>query len=238
MYNYVLDGDVGKKELVFNTQEDVFYPTDTSNLLIEACKLSISRPKRILDLGCGCGVVGIVLAKLGLCNGPIFASDLSDNAISLAKRNASKMSVNYIARCGSLFEPWKNEKFDLIVDDVSGISDDIAKISWYPDGVDCNAGRDGTKWINQIIEQSKNYLIEGGVFIFPVLSLSNAEKILQAVKKTYSSYEQVIKKDWFLPEEITSKIGVLMPLINDGSIKCEKKFGKWLWSTYIFRAHN
>lgn len=237
MYKYTLVGDVENKEFLFETCEDVFYPTDTSNLLIEACKSTISSPKKILDLGCGCGLVGIVLAKLRLCKGPVFASDISKKAITLANKNASKMSINYIARYGSLLEPWRDEKFDVIVDDVSGISDDIAKISsWYPPGVDCNAGRDGTKWIIQVIEQSRQYLREGGELIFPVLSLSNENKIIQTLKKTYSSYELIIKKDWFLPDKIADKIDILMSLIDDGLIRCQKKFGKWIWSTYIYRA--
>lgn len=239
MYTYILVEDIERKELLFETKEDVFYPTDTSHLLIEACKLTISSPKKILDLGCGCGVAGIVLSKLGLSKGPLFASDISEEAVALAKKNASKISIEYVARCGNLFEPWQGEKFDVIIDDISGVSDDIAKISpWYPPGIPCNAGRDGTRWINQVIEQSRQYLRDGGTLIFPVLSLSNEEKILQILKKTYSSYELIIKKDWFLPDKMADRTDILMPLIDDGSIKCQKKFGKWIWSTYIYRANN
>lgn len=237
MYKYTLVEGIEKKELFCETEEGVFCPTDTSDLLIDAGKLTISLPGKILDLGCGCGAVGIVLAKLGLCKGPLYASDKSKRAVELAKKNAQKMSVEYVAQCGSLFEPWAGEKFDVIVDDVAGISDDIARISsWYPPGVDCNAGRDGTRWVVQVIEQSRQYLEEKGILIFPLLSLSNEEKIIQALKRTYLSYELIVKKDWFLPDQIANKTDILMPLINDGLIKCQKKFGKWIWSTYIYKA--
>ena len=223
----------------FETQENVFYPTETSRLLIKAYEAAKLAPGRILDLGCGCGFVGIVLARLGLCESPVFASDISERAISLAKKNANEMSVEYIAKCGMLFEVWEDERFDVIVDDVAGISDDIAKISpWYPPGVDCNAGRDGTKWILKIIEQSKQYLVEGGTLIFPTLSLSNEEKILRLVKETYTSYTLLAKQDWFLPDEIASKPEIFVPLIDDGSIRCEKKYGKWICSTSIYSARN
>lgn len=237
MYKYTLTEGIEKKVFFCETEEGVFCPTDTSDLLIDAAKLSISLPGKILDIGCGCGAVGIVLAKLGLCKGPLYASDMSNRAVELAKKNAQKMSVEYIALCGSLFEPWAGQKFDVIVDDVAGISDDIARVSsWYPPGVDCNAGRDGTRWIVQVIEQSRQYLKEKGILIFPVLSLSNEEKIMQALKRTYSSYELILKKDWFLSDQIAAKTDILMPLINDGLIKCQKKFGKWIWSTYIYKA--
>lgn len=239
MYKFsVVNGDEAK-EFFFETWKDVFYPTDTSRLLIEASRLTITSPSKILDIGCGCGVVGIILAKLGLCKDSIYASDISKKAITLASRNASEMSIDFVARCGSLFEPWKDEKFDVIVDDISGIADDIAAISpWYPHGVSCNADRDGTKWVIQVIEQSRQHLVEGGKLILPVLSLSNENRIIQTLNDIYGSCDLVVKKDWFLPDEIANRTDILLPLIDLGLIRCQKKFGKWIWSTYIYRAIN
>lgn len=236
MYQYIPKGK--KEPFSFELEEGVFHPTDTSGVLIEACSQAILSPKKILDLGCGCGLVGIALAKMGLCKGAVYASDLSREAVELARKNAESMSIEYVARCGSLFEPWSGEKFDVIVEDVAGISDDIAKISsWYPQGVSCGAGRDGVKWIVRIIEQSRDYLTEGGMLIFPVLSLSNEDKILEALKATYPSYEVLAKKDWFLPDAIAERQDILTPLINEGSIKCRKKYGKWIWHTHIYKAN-
>ena len=75
------------------------------------------------------------------------------------------------------------------------------------------------------------------MLIFPVLSLSNEDKILEALKATYPSYEVLAKKDWFLPDAIAERQDILTPLINEGSIKCRKKYGKWIWHTHIYKAN-
>lgn len=232
-----IQADAGPQELVLETQDGVFYPTDTSTLLIEAARASLTRPGTILDLGCGCGIVGLALAKCGLADGPVCGSDISAEAVALAETNARRLSVRYDGRCGSLFEPWAGRRFDVIVDDVAGVSDAIAEVSpWYPAGVKCNAGRDGTRWIVQIIRQSVHHLTEGGILLLPSLSLSCEARILEALDATYASYEVVAKRDWFLPEAIAKRTDVLVPLIEDGSIACERKFGRWIWSTSIYRA--
>lgn len=234
-YNFFQNGE--SCILSFETQHDVFYPTGTSELLVEAYQKCISSPQRILDFGCGCGFVGLALARLGLCKPPIYASDVSAAAIRLAEKNASNQSVEYIARCGSLFEPWDEEKFDIIIEDVAGISDEIAELSsWYPSGVTCGAGRDGTKWVIKIIEQAKEHLVEDGILLVPILSLSGEERIFEALGSMYSQYELVLKKDWFLPDNIASHSKIIESLCADGSIRCDKRFGKWIWTTSIYKA--
>jgi len=236
MYEYRMN-DPENTVLKFETAKGAFYPTDTSSLLIEACRSKIKAPAKILDLGCGIGITGLVICKSGLVRKPLFVSDISKNAVKLALKNARRLNVEVVARCGSLFEPWEGERFDVIVDDVSGISDEVAKISpWFPPGVTCEAGRDGTRWIEKVIEEAPRHLKKGGRLFFPVLSLSNGAKILSLAKKRFSSVSLVIEKEWLLPKEMIKKIDRIMPLIKDGTIGCVNKFGTWIWSTKIFCA--
>ncbi len=158
--------------------------------------------------------------------------------MKLVELNARRLNVDVIARRGSLFEPWEDEKFDVLIDDVSGISDEVAKISpWFPSGVTCGAGRDGTKWIVSILEGAPSHLNRGGKIFFPVLSLSNEAKILAGAKKNFPHVKLLTEKEWFLPSQTIKRIGRISPLIEDGTIVCKKKFGLWIWSTKIFLAY-
>ncbi len=237
MYTIPLNTTKGQSTLKFATKDDVFMPTATSKVIIDACLKEIDSPRKMLDLGCGSGVVGLSLAHAGLCRGALSASDLSESAVELAKENARELSIDIDARSGSLFEPWLGERFDVIVDDVAGISDEIAaRSSWYPDGVSCDAGRDGTRWILKIIEESPEFLEDGGALIFPVISLSNEKKIIEMAESVFNSCSRINSQDWFLPDEISADDELIRSLNKDGSINCQEKFGKWICTTSVYVA--
>src|SRR5574341_1078513 len=101
------------KGIVVTTNPEVFYPTSTTNLLLAGVRQSANpATASALDLGCGCGIVAVVLAKSILPKAAIHASDISAEAVKLAKRNGEDNRLAIDCRCGSLFEPWDGMKFD------------------------------------------------------------------------------------------------------------------------------
>ena len=96
----------------------VFIPTATTNILIQSVKDSISSPVNLLDLGCGTGIIGIALHLQGLIQMPLYASDLSDPAVQCSRDNFKRYGCSAEVRSGSLFEPWLDQKFDVIVDEL------------------------------------------------------------------------------------------------------------------------
>ena len=238
MFDYTVDKATGATYR-FETAGNVFIPTHTTQLLIQAARRTISRPGKLLDLGCGIGVCGLVLAKLGSCQPPVYLSDVSEKAAGLALRNAERMGLSVEVRSGSLFSPWTGERFDVILDDVSGVCEEIARFSpWFPEGVACETGRDGADLVVAVLEQADRHLAPEGVLLFPVLSLSNADRILETARARFREVSLVAEQSWFLPEELLKHWDLLEQLMKQQTIRLEQKFGRWLWSTQIYRAGN
>lgn len=126
-------------------EKNVFTPTGTSDLLIEAAKKIVKPKKKILDLGCGNGIVGISISKILPKETKIYFSDISVAACKNAESNCKKFNVNYEIKNGKVLLPWKDYYFDYIISDIAAIADKVAKISpWYKNCIN-NAGEDGTK---------------------------------------------------------------------------------------------
>jgi 16S rRNA G1207 methylase RsmC len=87
-----------------------------TQLIIE--KMELANANKILDLGCGIGVIGIVAASIISSNSQVVLTDINRRAINLTKSNLKKNNIkNAEARWGDLYEPVKEEKgtFDVIV---------------------------------------------------------------------------------------------------------------------------
>ena len=87
-----------------------------TQLLIE--KMDLTNSDRVLDLGCGIGVIGIVAASIISPNSKVVLTDINRRAINLTKSNLKKNYIkNAEARLGDLYEPIQGDKetFDVIV---------------------------------------------------------------------------------------------------------------------------
>jgi methylase of polypeptide subunit release factors len=226
--------------IVVATNSDVFYPTSTTNLLLGVVRKFASKDAAsALDLGCGCGIVAVALAKLVLPSAAIYASDISAEAVELAKRNARNSELAIDCRCGSLFEPWTGMKFDLIVDDVAGMSEPIARHSrWYPSHIHSDAGEDGARWIVRILSQAPEYLTPQGQILFPVLTLSNQSRILDAARSHFARVELIAEQWYPIGGDLLPHMNLIEDLMAKGQIEVKRKGSRWLWATRIYRAAN
>jgi 16S rRNA G1207 methylase RsmC len=100
----------------FMTASSVFskHRIDTgTQLLIESMVLPESGS--VLDIGCGYGAVGIVVAAFN-SKLQVYMTDINERAVSLARKNIEYNRVfNAKVQCGNLYEPIKDLKFDCIL---------------------------------------------------------------------------------------------------------------------------
>ena len=111
-----------KKNLNIVVNRNVFNPTGTSDLLIDVAQKIVKSKKQILDLGCGSGVIGISLAKKLNLKSKIYFSDISKHACKNTSQNCRRLNIKNEIKQGSIFDPWANYKFDLIISDVAAIA--------------------------------------------------------------------------------------------------------------------
>ncbi len=217
----------------------VFQPNKTSELLLEAALKHSLEGKSALELGCGSGVLGLSVKKYGRV-ARACGSDISEVAVANARHNAKRQGLDVDFRQGSLFEPWGKEMFDVILDDVSGVAEPIARLSpWYPPEIFCDAGLDGSEWTTKVLENAREHLNPGGVLFFATVSLSNEVRILEVARSQYPRVECLLKKSWPFKEDFWQRIKsneTARRLIDEGIIKVFQRGSRFLWDTSVYIA--
>ena len=219
------------------TQKKVFVPTGTSDLLINSILTNFKLHGKVLDLGAGTGYVGLKLLKNSKKKFKLYASDISKASNKIIKLNAKLNKLKVDVKSGNLLYPWKGYRFDYIINDVSGVSEEIANISSWFNNVSCKSGKDGTKLTIKILSQAQKYLSLNGVLFFPILSFSKEKKIFNLAKKKFKKVKKIGNKEWILPKEMIPHFKLLEKMKKKGYINFRKKFGLITWTTKIYMAY-
>jgi len=170
---------------------------DTETLVEEAIK-KCRGDEEILDIGVGGGCIAVALAKK-LPETAVFGVETSPAALELAARNAAKHGVNVNLVSGSLFEPFKGKRFDMIVSNPPYIpSGDI--VSLQPEVRDyepreaLDGGPDGLDLYRAIVPAAPDHLNPGGWLLFEV-GIGEAKRVLDLFSLTGRFTELFKAKD-------------------------------------------
>lgn len=180
----------------------VFEPNLTTQSIIEACnKLKFGKKKKVLDLGSGSGVIGIFLKKKFGKKIDLYLSDYSKHAISVINSNLKINKVAGTAKESDILKGWKNEKFDLIINDISAINSLIAKKHWYNKFIPHDCGKDGLKLSKKFLTSVEKHLEKKGTILMPVISISDHKLITKIIEKNFKS-KLLVRKEWPAPKNL------------------------------------
>ena len=161
-YFYTDNGVFSKGELDFGTE-----------LLLKTFEYNYPREKTLLDMGCGCGPIGIYASKLGFT---VDMSDVNKRAIHLSKMSLKEQDLK-----ANVFESDAyqniNNKYDYIV------SNPPIRV--------------GKEKLYEIIMGSKDHLKDNGELWIVVRKQQGAESLIRDMREVYSNVEVIAKKKGF-----------------------------------------
>jgi methylase of polypeptide subunit release factors len=181
-----LDGDLFLHSAFPTVSPDaVFFGPDTYRFVraIKDNLLSEPRPlRRALDLGCGSGAGGVVLAKNASCR-ELVLTDINDTALRMARLNAEAAGVLNVTTVHSDLFANVDGEFDMIVANPPYLNDPLQRA--YRHG----GGELGRALSVRIAKSAKDRLSPGGTLLMYTGSpiVGGVDRLLQAVEEDFAS---------------------------------------------------
>lgn len=161
-YNFMLNSDLG---LFSKDKID-----EGSKTLIESYFIFGKKNVKVLDVGCGYGLIGITLAKVMNCE--VDMIDVNERAIQICKTNIENNKVNAKVFKSDIYENITN-KYDVIITNPPI--------------------RAGKKIYMQIINESFNYLNPNGELWFVMKNKHGVKSVYNTLKE--KGYSKIIRKN-------------------------------------------
>ena len=184
--------------LDFYVDESVLIPRyDTENIvdrIVKDCKEN--KCLSVLDLCTGSGCIAVSLKKSGFER--VYAADVSDKALAVAKHNAKLNNADIIFLQSDLYENFPKEiRFDIIVSNPPYISTDkIAELETqvkdFEPKLALDGGKDGLDFYKKILKLSKDFINKSGR-LYLEIGYDQAKEVVDLAKKEEYYNIQIIK---------------------------------------------
>ena len=147
---------------------------DTGTLAL-AENMIIEKNSKVLDVGCGIGVLGIVAVKF--LNANVVMSDINKRAIMLAKKNVELNNIKAEIYQGNLYEKIKDNDFNVVVSNPPNTA--------------------GKELCFQLIEESKNYLKQNGSLQIVARHNKGGKTLSNKMEEVFGNVKVVAKKSGY-----------------------------------------
>lgn len=188
-------------KLNFYVDKNVLIPQPDTEILVEkAIEICNNHGNdiKILDLCTGSGAIGISIAK-NIKNAKVYATDIKNTVIDIAKQNAKQNNVDNIEFIVSdMFENIQEKDFDIIVSNPPYIETDVIKT--LPTEVRnepiiaLDGGKDGLKFYKIILSEYKKYLKKDGYLLLEI-GYNKAKSVGELINLNYSIIEDLAGND-------------------------------------------
>lgn len=189
----------------FYVDKHVLIPRPETEELVEGVLAEIRKrksevPLRLVDLGTGSGIIAITL-KLEHPDLEVVASDISEEALSVARKNATRLDAEVEFCQGDFLQPFidKEKKFDLIVSNPPYIAEKEREslsgtVKNFDPGLALFAEDEGLAAYRKILEQTKKTANPGALAAFEI-GENQGHQVKGIVEEFFPDASAAVKKD-------------------------------------------
>lgn len=196
-------GEVEFLNCRFQVNSSVLIPRQETEILVDKIIKILSKEedltnKTLWDICCGSGCIGISIKKQ-FPSLNVVLSDISPEAIEVAKKNAKLNAVDLSVLQGDLFEPFDKKKAHFIVCNPPYVAEEELdqldiEVRQYEPHLALAAGKTGLEFYRRIADEIKTYLFPHGKVWLEIGASQGSE-----IKKMFNApvwIQRIVEQDW------------------------------------------